>query len=114
MASWGSMRKDITWTADNIIYGMFLSDERVLSRQETTIMSYSCMACMGLLGTSRRHLVGLRNNGADDGECNAVISCTKIIADWGGVETDSWITVDDLTVEPKGKEMHDQIKTGQI
>lgn len=114
MASWGSMRKDITWAADNIIYGMFLSDEKVLNRQETTIMSYSSMACMGLLGTSRRHLVGLRKNGASDDECNAVISCTKIIADWAGVETDNWITVNDLTIEPKGKEMHDQIKAGQI
>lgn len=52
MASWGSMRADITWIADNIIYGMFLPGEAVLNRQETTLMLYSAMACMGLLETA--------------------------------------------------------------
>ncbi|KAJ5899974.1 hypothetical protein N7495_004718 [Penicillium taxi] len=114
MASWGSMRADITWTADNIIYGMFLSDERVLNCQETTLMSYSCMACMGLLGTSRRHLVGLLKNGASEEECKAVIECVKLLAEWARVETSNFLTLTDLVNEPKGKEMHDQIKVGRI
>ena len=114
MASWGSMRTDITWTADNIIYGIYLSDERIINRQETTLMSYSCMACMGLLGTSRRHLFGLRNHGASEEECKKITACVKMIASWAGLDTEGWITVDDLETEPKGPEMHDQIKIGKI
>ena len=44
------MRSGISWTADNIIYGLVLAEENVISRQETIPMSYSSMACMDLLG----------------------------------------------------------------
>ena len=114
MASWGSMRADISWTADNVIYGLFLSDESVINRQETTLMSYSSMACNDLLGTSRRHLVGLLNHGATEDDCTKVINCVKMIADWAGKDTSGWITMYDLENEPEGREMHDQIKVGQI
>ncbi|KAJ5220241.1 hypothetical protein N7468_009445 [Penicillium chermesinum] len=96
MAACGSMSADFTWASDNIIYGMFLSDESVINRPETSIMSYSCMACMGLEGTSRRHLAGLRNHGANDDELNAVTTCVKKIATWAGIDSSAWITAKDL------------------
>lgn len=114
MASWGSMRGDISWTADNVIYGMFLAEESVLSRQETAIMSYSSMACMDLLGTSRRHLVGLLRNGASEHECASIIKCVKMVAHWARHDTSEWVTIHDLKSEPIGREMHDQIMAGKI
>lgn len=114
MSSWGSMRGDISWTADNIIYGMFLAEESVLNRQETTLMSYSSMACMDLLGTSRRHLVGLLRHGASEDECALIIKCTKSVAQWAGRDTSDWVTIHELQAEPQGREMHDQIMKGRI
>ena len=84
MTSQGSMRGDFSWTADNIIYSKFLAKESVISRQETTLMSYSSMACMGLLGTSRRHLSGLLRHGASEDECASIVACVEMIAQWAG------------------------------
>lgn len=96
MASCGSFSADFTWASDNIIYGMFLSDESVINRQETSLMTFSCMCCMGLQGTSKRHLIGLRNHGVSDEDISAVISSAKRIAEWAGQDTSEWVTVKDL------------------
>lgn len=96
MASCGSFSADFTWASDNIIYGMFLSDESVINRQETSLMTFSCMCCMGLQGTSKRHLIGLRNHGVSDEDISTVISSAKRIAEWAGQDTSEWVTVKDL------------------
>ena len=90
------MAADFTWASDNIIYGMFLSDETIINRMETCLLTYSCMACMGLQGTSKRHLAGLQKHGVGDDDLNAIIRTTKMIAQWAGQNTDDWITVNDV------------------
>ncbi|KAJ6014750.1 hypothetical protein N7540_009341 [Penicillium herquei] len=96
MASCGSFSADFTWASDNIIYGMFLSDESVINHQETSLMTMPSMACMGLQGTSKRHLIGLRNHGISDDDLTKIILSGKMIAEWAGQETSDWITVADL------------------
>ncbi|KAJ5288939.1 hypothetical protein N7478_001969 [Penicillium angulare] len=96
MASCGSFSADFTWASDNIIYGMFLSDESIINRVETSLMAISCMQCMGLQGTSKRHLNGLKNHGVSDEDIGAVISSARRIADWAGLDTAEWVTVNDL------------------
>lgn len=108
------MRSDISWVADNVIYGMFLSDEGVIDRKETTIMSYCSMACMDILGTSRRHLLGLRRNGVDEDDCARIVGCVERIAQWAGKDTEAWVRVRDLRVELLDQEMVEQIKIGKI
>lgn len=113
-ASWGSMRADMSWLAENVIYGLFLSDESVMGGAETALMSYACMASMDLLGTSRRHLVGLRNHGVSEEDLLEVVECVKMLAMWAGKDVSEWVRVEDLRTEVEKRRMHDLIRTGKV
>ena len=89
MSSWGSMRSDISWTADNIIYGLFLAEENVISRQETIshiILEY------GLHGLPRLRLVvtlkDFSKMARSEEEFARIIKCVKLVA---GYDTSDWV-----------------------
>ena len=83
------MRSGISWTAENITYGLVLAEENVVSRQETILMSYSSIACMDLLGyissLPRRTLSEMARS---EEECARIIKCVKLVA---GHDTSDWV-----------------------
>ena len=99
MESWGSMRPDFVWLAENIIYGMFLSEDSILTTIETGLMSYAAISAQDLPGPTKRHMKGLRRFGVSREELRAVVECAKLMMAWVGRDLEDWIEVKDIGEE---------------
>ena len=95
-SGWGAHSRDFTWLAENIIFGMFFSDENLLNSMETEMMIYAAITCQDLRNPTRRHLRGMRRFGASHKDVAAVTACVKVVAEWCGKDTSSWLGIRDL------------------
>lgn len=96
---WGAHSPDFSWLAENIIYGMFFSDERLLDSIETEMIVYAAIACQDLRNPTRRHLRGLRRLGASHQQVAGVTASLKIVAEWAGKDTSTWLGIRELEPE---------------
>ena len=90
------MQADFVWLAENYLYGMFLSDDSVLTPVETGLISYTTMVCQELTGPATRHLNGLRRYGVSDEELTAIVQCVMTMMKWAGKDASRIVTLADI------------------
>ncbi|KAI9720180.1 MAG: hypothetical protein M1812_002998 [Candelaria pacifica] len=97
--SFGSHANDFEWLEKNIIYGLFLSDNSVLSDVETQLVTVPAMLCQGLKGPTMWHLRGTRRLGVSEEDVEGVQVAVEMVAKWAGRSTEGWARVKDIEKE---------------
>ena len=104
MSTWGSHQEDFEWLEKRIIYGLFLSDHRILSKVETELVVLSGMMCQGLRDPAHWHLRGLRRLGVSMEDAKSVVASIRAVAEWCGRGTQGWVQVEDVEAEVGSQE----------
>ncbi|KAL0259702.1 hypothetical protein SLS55_005441 [Diplodia seriata] len=82
--TWASHEADFRWLEESVIYGLFLSDDAVLSALETSLVTASAIVAQGLKPPSLWHLRGLRRLGLARGDVEGVVRVVGECAVWAG------------------------------
>jgi hypothetical protein len=81
--------EDWQWLTRDVVYGLFYSDDGVLSYLETELLTYTAIACqqsfMALLLANQ--LKGLTRMGLDREQCEGVTRVTYRVAEWMGIRS---------------------------
>ncbi|KAI9704790.1 MAG: hypothetical protein M1836_006570 [Candelina mexicana] len=97
--TFGSHAKDFEWLEKSIIYGLFLSDNTVLSDVETQLVTVPAMLCHGLRGPTMWHLRGTRRLGVSEEDVEGVQVAVEMVAKWAGRSVEGWARVRDVEEE---------------
>ncbi|KAJ0345475.1 hypothetical protein COL154_012020 [Colletotrichum chrysophilum] len=80
--------KDIPWISVNVSYGLFLSDHRILSMQETELVVLPAIMTQNLQGPTYWHLRACLRVGMEPDEVEAVHKVIELVAAYGGKTLD--------------------------
>lgn len=95
--SWGTHSADFAAMEKSVLYGLFLSDDSILSSLEGEIVVWTSIVCQGLRAPSLWHLRGLRRLGVSREHAEKLVVAVKEIGRWCGREDAAqWISVEDL------------------
>ena len=101
LETWGNHRADFHWLEERVVYGMFLSDARVISQVENEVMVIAGIMCQDLPGPTMWHIRGLRRLGVDVESAEAILECVRIVARWAERDTTgrAWMRAADVSIE---------------
>ena len=98
MASWGLHQADFEWLEKRVVYGLFLSDNRILDQVESECLNVAGIMCQGLERPTMWHIRGLRRLGVtkDNAEivCNVIKKAAREIG--GRTDVDNWLNAVDV------------------
>ncbi|KAK2611942.1 hypothetical protein QQS21_002048 [Conoideocrella luteorostrata] len=80
--------RDIPWISVNVSYGLFLSDHRILSMQETELVVLPAIMTQNLRGPTYWHLRACLRVGMEPDEVEAIHRIIEAIAAYGGKTLD--------------------------
>ncbi|KAH6682291.1 hypothetical protein F5X68DRAFT_192631 [Plectosphaerella plurivora] len=80
--------KDIPWISVNVSYGLFLSDHRILSMQETELVVLPAIMTQNLRGPTYWHLRACLRVGMEVEEVEAIHKVIEAVAAYGGKTLD--------------------------
>jgi len=80
--------RDIPWISVNVSYGLFLSDHRILSMQETELVVLPAIMTQNLRGPTYWHLRACLRVGMEPEEVEAVHKAIESVAAYGGKTLD--------------------------
>lgn len=86
----GSNAPLVEWLDRSVVYGLFLSDNAVLSPIEAELVVLSSIMCQGFRAPTFWHLRGLRRLGASEDEAEGVQQAVELVADWAGKSKEGW------------------------
>ena len=95
-STFGSHAPYMEWLERSVIYGLFLSDHRVLTPVEAELTILTSIMCQGIRAPTIWHLRGLRRLGVSEEDVDRVQDAVKTIARWAGKEVDGWATAQDV------------------
>lgn len=99
MSTWGSHQADFEWLEKRIIYGLFLSDHKILTAVETEIVVLAAMMCQELKPPALWHVRGMRRLGISREGVQELLDCVKRMNEYWGRGTDGWISAGDVDGE---------------
>ncbi|KAI9859687.1 MAG: hypothetical protein M1824_003659 [Vezdaea acicularis] len=91
--SFGAHKHDIEWLEKRVIYGEFLSEDRVLGVLESELVTLTAIMCQGLEGPTRWHLKGIRRLGVGRRDVERVEEMVRETATAVGVDGRQWVSV---------------------
>ncbi|ODH50616.1 hypothetical protein GX48_03298 [Paracoccidioides brasiliensis] len=97
--TWGSYREEFVWLEKSVIYGLFLADQSVLSKEETLLVTLPGIMCQGWPGPAMWHLRGLRRIGLSVEDVEKVQQAVEAVAVWAGKSVEGWPRVTDIKDE---------------
>ena len=97
--TWGSYREEFVWLEKSVIYGLFLADQSVLSKEETLLVTLPGIMCQGWPGPAMWHLRGLRRIGLSVEDVEKVQQAVEAVAVWAGKSVEGWPRVTDIKHE---------------
>ncbi|EEH38865.1 hypothetical protein PAAG_01327 [Paracoccidioides lutzii Pb01] len=97
--TWGSYREEFVWLEKSVIYGLFLADQSVLSKEETLLVTLPGIMCQGWPGPAMWHLRGLRRIGRSVEDVEKVQQAVEAVAVWAGKSVEGWPRVTDIKDE---------------
>ncbi|KAL5381139.1 hypothetical protein DPSP01_007393 [Paraphaeosphaeria sporulosa] len=78
-------QRDFGWISEEITYGLYLSDHRILDGVETELVVLSGMIAQNLPRMTAWHLRACRRMGLTPEECEVIQSCAERIVEFAGV-----------------------------
>jgi len=88
---------DWTWLSRNVIYGLFYADDGILGFLETEMITFTAIVCSQPLALPMvNHLTGLRRLGLDKEQCFGITRVAERVAEWAGVSTNQWKSIEDV------------------
>jgi hypothetical protein len=101
MATWGLHQADFEWLQKRVIYGLFLSDNRILNILECQCLNVSGMLCSGFKLPTMWHIRGLRRLGVNVQDAETLCNIIKKIAREVGSrqDVDTWLKAEHVEVE---------------
>jgi alkylhydroperoxidase/carboxymuconolactone decarboxylase family protein YurZ len=84
-SSFGSHATDVAWISDNISYGLFLADHRILDITESEMVMAAAVLSTGLPGPAYWHLRASLRVGFSVEEVESLQQVVELVAGFGGV-----------------------------
>ncbi|KAF2143457.1 uncharacterized protein K452DRAFT_297192 [Aplosporella prunicola CBS 121167] len=91
LSTLGAAAADITWLEEAVIYGLFLSDDAVLSRVETSLVVLCAIMGQDLKAPALWHVRGLRRLGVSKDDVEALVRCVEEVAVWVDGGGGGWV-----------------------
>ncbi|KAL2859193.1 hypothetical protein BJX68DRAFT_114056 [Aspergillus pseudodeflectus] len=88
--------KDFAWISQEITYGFYLSDRKVLDDLDTQLVVLPGIMIQNLRLETHWHIRGTRRLGVSKEKVQVVWDCVKDVADFLGMRVDKVPTVDDV------------------